>query len=340
MEPDITREIVFSYLKGNTTALQKQLIEEWAKHKENREQFFEWLYEYERINQQYPVDVKAGYERYLEWKNSHAGEDNLRLDSLQDDETPVGLLSGYVKLIAASVILVLACFVGWLLRDEILYQNYATAYGEVRKVDLPDGSKVVLNANSRLFVPRFGFGDEKREVRLSGEASFNVIHTQNHQRFIVLTDKHVNIEVLGTEFNVYARPRGTQVVLNKGKVQLNYLEGNADKILTMKPGDLVTVDGNGAANVRKTAQPANFSAWKFHRFIFENTSLSEIGIQLQEHFGTKIIIQDQALSDLTISGSFTAMDAEELLDILSEPSDFIYEKKGKNKIVILNKKLK
>lgn len=338
MEPSITRKIIVSYLKGNTTALQKQLIEGWAKDKENRELFFQWLHEFEMLNQQYDVDVDAGYQRYVEWKNGSQNEDNLRIHSFRKEKTRLRLLLVHSRIIAASAILVLTCFAGWLFRQEILYQNYTTTYGEVRKVDLPDGSKVVLNANSQILIPRFGFGDRKREVWLRGEASFNVIHAQNHQRFIVLTDKRVNIEVLGTEFNVYARPRKTQVVLNKGKVQLNYFEGTADKKLIMKPGDLVTVDENGAANVQQTMQPANFSSWKSHRFIFENTPLSEIGIQLEEHFGVKIVIPDQALSDLTITGSFTAMDADELLEILSEPSDFVYENKGKDKIVILSNK--
>ena len=103
--------------------------------------------------------------------------------------------------------------------------RYKTAFGETRTVTLTDGSQVTLNANSSLRVPRFGFGKRTRDVTLLGEADFSIKHLPDDQRFVVQTDKNFEVVVLGTEFLVNTREKGTKVVLNKGKVRLLYQEG-------------------------------------------------------------------------------------------------------------------
>lgn len=328
MESNITKEFIFNYFAGASTALQKSLIDEWVKDPANRELFFDWLYEWEKKNAQYNVDVKAGLERHRTWVMS-LGEQEA---AVVFEPRPVKRLSSR-RTVAAACGLLIALLAGWFARDVIVYKTYETAFGEIKKITLSDGSKVVLNANSTFRVPRFGFGKSTREVLLTGEASFDVVHTKNHTRFVVQTDKNMNIEVLGTEFDVYTRSSGTRVVLNTGQIQLHYSDGQQKQQLTLKPGDLVSMDPKGKMVRTHTTQPQNYSAWKYHRFVFEDQPFREICNRLEETFGTKIIIKDEILAGKVISGSFTALDAEELLDLLSMAGNFNYLNKDDQIII-------
>ncbi|MFD1143751.1 FecR family protein [Larkinella insperata] len=336
MKPEISKEMVFHYFEGRATAFQKELIEGWARESVNFEQFFVWLQEWENKNLQYASDVEVGIARHRNRMNDQ--NRNSANPSSQPGEVAGRnrfLRSIHTSWLVAASLLIVMLAAGLLFKDLIRYQTYTTDYGEIRRLQLPDGSKVVLNANSSLRVPRFGFGADTREVHLRGEANFAVEHTPSHQRFVVKTEKNFNVEVLGTEFNVYARPlANARVVLNKGKILLNYQKDHQIQKLLMKPGDLVTVDARGRAEQQKTANPQKYSAWKVHRFVFEKTSLKEVCALFKESFGLQVSIPDNNLAQLTISGSFTAINAEELLDILTEDSGLTYSRQKDGSVII------
>lgn len=326
MEPAVTREILFGYFAGTSTALQKKLIETWVKEGNNRELFFQWLYEWEQKNIQYQVNVEAGIERHRAWI--------LSLDGRPEQEPGRAEPRSLRVLWLAATIVLLSAFLGWLLRDRILFREFSTGYGEIKKVMLDDGSRVVLNANSVLKVPRKVFRKPRREVFLDGEASFDIVHTRDSRRFFVRAKDGVEVEVLGTVFNVYSRSSGTKVVLEQGRVQLSYHDGNQRGSIVMKPGDLATVDPDGNFRMSHTEQPQQYAAWKYHRFVFEDLPFRQVGQKLEEVFGTRIVIEDEVLAGEPVTGSFTALDAEELLDILSEAKHFSYTRKGDGLVVI------
>lgn len=333
MKEGINKELIFSYFSGRATAIEKEIIDQWASQSQGKELFFIWLQEWENQNLQYQADVEKGLSRH---QLRMSREDRPMAVVENNPSLPERLVlwwPGGSWFAAAMVLIIVSA--GWLSRDSIRYQTFSTSFTETKRLQLADGSKVVINANSSLRIPRFGFGEKMREVYLTGEADFNITHTKDHKRFIVHANDNLDIEVLGTEFNVYARPRGTKVVLNKGKVQLNYRDGRSVRQLTMSPGDLVTMDNNGIKSVTKTENPQNYSAWKAHRFIFENESLMEICHLFEDNFGVKVQIPDSTLARQTISGSFTALNAEELLEILTDDSGLSYQKSDDGKTVTL-----
>lgn len=331
MKTHVTKELLFNYFAGRTTTFQKQLIDEWVKDAANREQFFAWLEHWESQNPQYVADVQSAVERHQRRMTQGAEEDGF---SEKDPAVPaVEWWQPWATWVAAaSVAFLLAA--GWIYRDKLLNETYTTAYGQTRHLMLADGSEVTLNANSSLKVSRFGFGSRTRDVELAGEASFSVTHTPDDQPFVVKTARNFEVVVLGTEFTVYNRERGGKVVLNKGKVQLRYQQGRSPRQLTMKPGDLVTLDRrNGPVQLRQLTQPENLSAWRENRFVFEETTLEEITHLFRENYGLELEITNPKLAEWTVSGSFTAHNAEELLESLMEGSALTYKRTG-NHIVI------
>ncbi len=327
MKTQVTKETLYNYFSGRATVFQKQMIEDWAQDQQNRELFYEYLAIWEREHPQYVVDIDAALERHrlrMEPQNENGGE-------TEEFIVVERRISSRFMMAASLAFLVLLG--GWVFRENLLYKTHTTAYGQTQTLKLEDGSQVVLNANSSLKVPRFGFGRQTREVHLKGEANFLVTHTTDHQKFVVKTGQEFDVVVLGPEFVVNTRPAAAKVVLNKGKVQLRYQEGNAQKQLTMKPGDLVTMEAGGKANLRQIAQPQNYAAWQEHRFVFEETTLKEVAQLFEDNFGIPVEIPETELAQWTLSGSFTAYNAEELLETLTEAANLSYRKEG-NKIII------
>ncbi len=332
----VNKALLFQYFAGNASPAQKRLIAEWLAHAESQELYFEWLAEWQSQSPQFLPDGQERYEAYVRYmrENPNAA---LSADEGPQEHVPAAATRRIGRrpwLMAAASVLVLGMS-AWLGRDRILYKTYATEFGETRSVQLSDGTKVILNANTSMQVPRFGFGEKTREVKLNGEAFFNVTHTIDNKRFMVKTDDHFEVMVLGTEFSVYTRQKGGKVLLKKGKVHVLFSEGKQKKELVMKPGDLVTMEKSAAKPVVKAnADTGKLTAWTGNRFVFDKTPLSEVASQLQEHYGIKVEIKDNRFASRTVSGTFQPESGEELLALLSELFDFRLAREGEAYLIL------
>lgn len=323
MEDIVNKTVLFDYFSGRVSPLQKKSIENWLTNTANRDLYYQWLHEWEMSRLQTNVNWQQAYEKTA-----------LRIQQTDSDEQtqPVTSIEGARNwlnrnwLMAASVTLCLLAG-GWFFRDVLLYETVQTGFGETRELTLPDGSVVTLNANSSLRFPRFGFGEwtldfdkahqNPRLVELAGEADFSVRHLPHHQRFVVTTRKGVDVTVLGTQFTVFSRDRATRVALRSGRVQLTTQQKN-ERPLIMQPGDLATLNPQGKLAIRRTLHPEVMASWKDHRFVFEQTPLREIAEMLHDNYGLTVRISDQQLASRTISGSFTARNANEILQLIAQ----------------------
>lgn len=324
MDQSITKHTLFEHFAGRLSPLQRPLLEEWLREPSHRERYYEALEEWERLNAQYLADDESALADSLaqidDWEKAHVAQEIPR-PALNRFRFPVR----WAATLAGVLLVMLGLYLG---RSYLLNRTLTTTYGEIRRETLPDGSIVTLNANSSLLVPRFGFGDQTREVFLTGEAAFSVKHLPNHQRFVVRTANNFDVVVLGTEFSVYARPRGSRVVLNRGKVQLAYHPGTQTRQLTMKPGDLVSLDRRGRVAVQRMAQPETQSAWQDHRFLFQETSIQEIASLLAETYGLSVSLKSPELANRTVSGTFQAANADEFLQVIAELLEVNYHREG------------
>lgn len=320
MNTTVHKQLLFAHFSGQATPLQQRLIEEWLKEGINQEHYYECLEEWDRLNLQYHPDEEDVLERLQQ--------------QIEVYEQPTPTAKKKLSLFpihwvaAASMVIVSLLATGYLFRKPLLTQTVETAFGEVRKETLPDGSVVTLNAHSQLRFPRFGFGESSRDVFLTGEATFSVRHLPTHQPFIVHTDRQFDVTVLGTEFTVYARNRGAQVVLHQGKVQIDYRGMGKPKRLTMLPGDMVKLNLNRRIQVNHFKHTDQHKAWQYHQFVFDQTSLLDIARMLEENYGLQVTIRDEVLASRTISGTFRATTAEELLQVVTELLDVNYNRQN------------
>lgn len=327
MKPHISKEALLNYFAGQATALQKQQIDEWAKDKLNQELFFECLAMWEAQNSQFNPDVQVALNRHQQRMVRQFVPATEPVKVAEAKTHSLSFPTRFRWLMAATIGVALL-FSGIRYKEYILYTTYQAPTGQTRTLTLADGSRVTLNANSSLKVPRFGFSQENRSVILAGEADFSIRHLPNHQNFVVKTNKKFEVVVLGTEFMVNTREHGQKVVLNKGKVQLLYQEGTMNRQLTMKPGHLVTFDQAGRARIKQVHNSRDFTAWKEHRFVFEQTTLAELSILFRETYGIELQFPDKELLQWTVSGAYTANSPDELIEILTSASNLNYQRQS------------
>lgn len=237
--------------------------------------------------------------------------------------------------IAASVSLLLIIGI-WqiiLLNQEV---NYTTQFGETKNITLPDGSEVVLNANSKLSYSQSWQNNADREVKLVGEAFFSVVHTEDNEKFIVHSDG-VAVEVLGTEFNVNNRRGKTQVVLKSGKVRLNLRKGqNQDQdktVLSMEPGDLIEVSEKDQKITKRIVKPEKYDLWTQDVLVFDGVPLSEVFEMIQDNYGLNVTVVDEGIENKILEAEISSRDIDLIIEILSKSFILDIQKNGNELIV-------
>ncbi|SDG99865.1 protein of unknown function [Pedobacter terrae] len=198
-----------------------------------------------------------------------------------------------------------------------------TDYGMIKTITLPDGSEVTLNGNSKISYAA-DFGDGPREVWIDGEALFKVKHINIDTNHIQPAEKFVvhcgdmNIEVLGTTFNVKSRHEKTSVGLLSGKIRVDYNDVSKNrKQFVMKPGELVKYAEESNLVHQKIVNPQHLTAWINHQLVFQNASLEEMITVLQDDLGYELTLSDTKFSDLRVEGEINVGSVKELLQILS-----------------------
>lgn len=194
--------------------------------------------------------------------------------------------------------------------------SLGTQYGEISTKLLPDGSTMMLNANSTAKLSESWEGDKDREVWLKGEAFFHVKKTANKKRFIVHTNE-LDVIVTGTQFNVWTRDNKTSVLLTEGSVTIHTADGKETKMI---PGDFVEINNSNLE--KKKANQESILAWKESKLIFDNTPMLEAARIIREHYGVNVVITDRSLDSKPINGILPNDNLDVLLESLEATNDF------------------
>ncbi|ANH79747.1 hypothetical protein A8C56_01045 [Niabella ginsenosidivorans] len=214
---------------------------------------------------------------------------------------------------------------------------------------LPDGSKVWLNKDSRLTFDK-GFGKSNREIYLTGEAFFDVVH-KAELPMIVHAGK-VDVMVKGTAFNVCAYPGDNQVetALVRGSIELSARINGKKQRLLMKPNEKVTVHtGETPVQLRQQAPVPEFVldtlaveeqsglipeiAWIQNKMVFKNENFAELTEKMNKWFHARIIIEDTSLLKERFTGVFQNENLQEALEALRFTYGFNYSIQN-NQVVI------
>ena len=250
------------------------------------------------------------------------------------DVKPQSIASFHFGVIKYAAVILLALMVGGTVyfysKKDVEFIEVASGVGQMEEVELPDGSKAWLNAQSKLIYPST-FDGNYREVNMTGEVYFE-IETDTRHPFIVSSD-YVKIKVKGTSFLVssYANEPVVKTYLKGGSVELEITESG--KILKMIPGDDVTYIKEQKKVTWENKPGANIDSWRYGDISFYNESFFEIARKLERKFGVEIIFPEQELGNMKLTAEFETEGLEEIIGILCELSGVNLKRNG-NQIII------
>lgn len=187
------------------------------------------------------------------------------------------------------------------------------------KIELPDGTQVWLNGNSQLVYNSENFGQVNREVKLSGEAFFDVVKDQQHP-FVIHTGA-INITVKGTAFNVKAYPgqKNIETALIRGLIEITTIQDPERKIL-VRPNEKITFPASLEAYKTVPEKKADNSlytitrlqpdvhkvlpetVWMNKKLEFSNETFEDIAPKLEGWYAVSFHFSDEAIKSKRFSG--------------------------------------
>ncbi len=186
---------------------------------------------------------------------------------------------------------------------------------EATTVILPDGSIVKMNAGSKLEYPS-QFSNEKRIVKLSGEAYFEVIHNASNPFVVEL--KNAEVEDLGTSFNISAYPGKEKVEVNvtSGSVRLRELNINKEAVL-VAGWNAKCIKGNGSIEVSKELSQ-NYLAWLTKEVTFHHTPLSTVFESLENIYHIRIEYSNPEIAGIPYTANFEKFALEDIVNVIAK----------------------
>ncbi|TXJ28838.1 MAG: DUF4974 domain-containing protein [Chitinophagaceae bacterium] len=314
------------------------------------------------VNPPLSEDYKeAAFNKHLQRMSNHFSEPVLQYESEASEEPVIekkprrGIyrVIGWVSAVAA------ACVLGWYaycyfpfasedVNTAQAQNTVSTKKGSKSKIQLPDGTQVWLNADSKITYNE-NFQDKLREVQLSGEAFFDVVRDESRP-FIIHTNV-IDVKVLGTAFNVrsYADEKNTETSLIRGSVEIT-LRNNPDKKIILKPNDKLIVDNTEAKaetasadiapdkhrsnrssllTLRKVSFKENESGaletlWVKNKLAFDKEPMEDIALKIERWYDVKVIMPDDRIRKTEYSGIFENENLEQLMEALQLTGNFHY----------------
>ena len=235
----------------------------------------------------------------------------------------------------------------------------STRNGSKTNLVLPDGTLVWLNAGSKLSYDK-NYGNNLREVNLTGEAFFDVVKNAE-KPFLIHTGK-INIKVLGTSFNVKSYPseKTIETSLIRGSIEVTFKDRPSEKVI-LKPNEKLVVanEENAVAHDKKQeAKTVNEpivaishlnhqkadsaiveTAWMQNKLIFHDKSFKELAEEMERWYGVIIKFDGSRRDTLHFTGSFENETIQQALDALKLTTgksvpDFHYTIRGNEFTII------
>jgi transmembrane sensor len=170
--------------------------------------------------------------------------------------------------------------------------TYQTRPGEVRRITLPDGSRVVLDGGSQLSV-RLGWRVRRVEMGIA-QASFDVAKDASRPFVINVGDQRVR--VVGTAFNIRHTAESLRVTVVRGIVEVAPKQRNLSAPVRLLKGQELCHRQGGRASLVRRVNPEGAFAWSEGQLVADNESLGEVALDLNRRFPTPVRIEGASAS--------------------------------------------
>lgn len=222
--------------------------------------------------------------------------------------------------------------------------------GTKSTIILADGTKVIINADSKLKYP-LAFTGASREVYLAGEAFFDVTHNAK-MPFVIHAGK-MNIKVLGTEFNVKSYPEDStsETTLIRGLIEVTLKDRPSDKIILRpkeklivsnepSPKDISIAAASPVKDARLLISTLHYisstdsavveTSWVDNKLVFQDESFGNLAKDMERRYGVNIQFSNDTVKDYRFTGAFEKESINEALEALKLTETFNYKTDGEN----------
>lgn len=271
-----------------------------------------------------PPTARQAKELHQVWQNI---QQNTRHQALRNTLRQLGKAAAILLtplLLASSL---------YLYHDRKLLQHVAqqeivieTGKGQRTHITLPDGSIAWLNAESSLRYPQ-NFGLNNRRVILRGEAWFEV-QKQTQKKFTVQTD-HLNIDVLGTSFNVcaYETQSYIETALVTGQVQVS-THTNPAQTMQALPNECIRYNKQSGQLEREKTDTRLHTAWTRNELVFRSEPLHQVFGKIEKHYGVRIVSENNHWKNDRFTGRFETSAINDIMHQLQQHYRFDYHIQG------------
>lgn len=334
-DKNITWNQLVRYMGEESSPEEQKVIRQWIKSNPEHEVFISYIRKIwdspAEKKQDWNVDMawnrfQAEYgEAFLEDAQSDKSASHITKEQPHESASQNGRVNGFriaswgavAAAIGAIIVMIFLTYEPLFeMNEKPPVKEIITQNGERAHFRLSDGSHIVLNAGSILWVPETFSGNERR-IELSGEAYFEVA-SDPQKPFVVYTEK-ATTQVLGTKFGIkaYSDNEQTQVVVVEGKVELrpkNTPAGFGAKITKLQRGVLHSKE----TTIFQIKDTAPYLGWTEGHLVFDNDSIVQIIAGLERWYDVKVKVEDPNLNSLQFTGRFTARQPlDEVLDAIA-----------------------
>ncbi|MEX1137275.1 MAG: FecR domain-containing protein [Balneolales bacterium] len=341
--------LLHKYLSGECSLEEMQKVEGWLRADKKNQRFMDSLDKVWKVesDDEIEVDAKSAWnsfqhkitdkqEQVREKRNIYPlNSKHSKTHTYKRDGRTVGF-----AFLAAAVVLIAVLLYRFMPQmapnppeiqaaaEQPQMQEIITEQGQRTTFQLFDGTRVHLNADSKIEIP-LAYGDSIRKVYLEGEAYFEVAHNRDKPFVVYSGDAYV--EVLGTKFGVraYEEDEQVQIAVEEGKVSLGSslsLDEEGKHITRNQVGLLAK---SGEAKVFDTEEIQQYLGWKDGRLNFNGVAFSEVKPQLERWYNIDIVLADPAVRSQALTASFMDEPMTEVMNIISLSLDVNYEREGR-----------
>lgn len=308
--------IIQKYLQGKTTEEENIQLKEWLEQSpENKKRLFA---------------EKDIWDTYGYHSNRKQYEVAPELEILKR-RIPAGKTISLIDLMKIAAVLLVTFGLGWSTQyisltgsqqiAEVTMQEVFVPKGQVNQIFLADGTRIWINSETKLTFPSV-FGEKERNVKLNGEAFFEVAKDRKRPFRVELNGQQ--IEVLGTSFNVraYENSNKIETTLSTGQIRLQ----TGDQTVILKPGEQSLFNKAEGQVVVSKVNPVTFCSWKDGRFEFQNEDLIEVFKIVERWYDVEITVDAAYFNGMHFSGAIKRnKDARHFLDLLNLSVPIRYE---------------
>src|SRR5699024_10918143 len=335
---------LLQYVRGSSSHEEQKEVEKWANSRSKNKDVIAFLEEiwqtsaedkedwdvdsaWLRYEFRYGKDFQGVAEENETDKSSIPTSESQKKEVNSADNRKSGVFS-WALVAAAAALVCLIMIYSYPSQKASVYEvpsmkEIVTKHGQRIHFRLSDGTKVILNAGSKLIAPK-AFSDSARSVQLEWQAFFDVA-TDSARPFLVNTDRSLT-KVLGTRFDVRAYPGDgrVEITVAEGKVALQSgqgINGNDDNAKVIRRGHQGYLTPEGIASVTKVHDVNSNIGWIKGNLVFYNDSFTQVKAMLERWYDININIASGSvgtLNEVMFTGSFTdSQSMDEVLEAIA-----------------------